>query len=214
MRSAQGRHPGSIAYVGGPNDVILLTQPSEEQARNLLAAQRHLPFTYEAVGAADRTPPEGYTVDRNRVRLGTGPATFERAREALRRWEEIPGGWMRLLWPDAALEVGATVGVLAGAAGIWTLSACRVAYLIDEDGPPRRFGFGWGTLPMHVAQGEERFVVEWRREGDTVWYDIVAFSRPNSRLLRLGRPVMRLMQRRFARDSKAAMVRAVARTQG
>jgi uncharacterized protein (UPF0548 family) len=120
---------------------------------------------------------------------------------------------MRLLWPDAALEVGATVGVLAGVAGLWTLSACRVAYLIDEDGPLRRFGFGWGTLPMHVAQGEERFVVEWRRADDAVWYDIVAFSRPNSRLLRLGRPVMRLMQRRFARDSKAAMVRAVARTQ-
>jgi uncharacterized protein (UPF0548 family) len=73
----------------------------------------------------------------------------------------------------------------------------------------RRAGFAWGTLPAHVASGEERFLVEWQRADDTVWYDVLAFSRPNALLLKLGYPAMRLMQRRFARDSKAAMLRAV-----
>ncbi|HWQ14842.1 MAG TPA: DUF1990 domain-containing protein [Roseiflexaceae bacterium] len=188
--------------------MLLLTRPSDTSIRAVLDAQRRLPFSYAEVGAADGAPPPGYAVDRSRVRLGAGQVVFERACAALRRWEHIPTGWMRLLWPDVPLAPEATVGVLVGLPGLWALSACRVAYLIDEGGPVRRFGFGWGTLPAHVARGEERFVVEWRAEDDSVWYDIVAFSRPNHPLLRLGYPAMRLMQRRFARDSRRAMVRA------
>jgi uncharacterized protein (UPF0548 family) len=188
--------------------MLLLTRPSEAHIRALLDAQRQLPFSYAEVGAADGAPPPGYAVDRSRTRLGAGQAVFERGCAALRGWEHIPSGWMRLLWPDVPLAPEATVGVLVGLPGLWALSACRVAYLIDEHEPARRFGFGWGTLPAHVARGEERFVVEWRPD-DSVWYDIVAFSRPNHPLLRLGYPAMRLMQRRFARDSMRAMVRAV-----
>lgn len=187
--------------------MLLLSPPSEEQVRNIIAAQRRLPFTYAEVGASDGAPPAGYAVDRNRVRLGSGQHVFGRACAALRRWQHIPTGWMQLLWPDVPVEIGAAVGVLVALPGVSALSVCRVAYLIDEDGPLRRFGFGWGTLPAHVARGEERFAVEWRRADDTVWYDIVAFSRPNHLLLRLGHPAMRLMQRRFARDSMRAMVR-------
>lgn len=190
--------------------MLLLHKPTDSQVRNVIAAQRRLPFSYTDVGAADGPPPPGYVVDRNRVRLGAGRATFERACAAMRRWEHIPTGWMRLRWPDEPPAPGVTVGVLVGLPGVWALSVCRVAYLVDEDGPVRRAGFAWGTLPAHVARGEERFAVEWRRADDSVWYDIAAFSRPNMLLLRLGYPAMRLMQRRFARDSKRAMVRAVA----
>ncbi len=52
-----------------------------------------------------------------------------------------------------------------------------------------RFGFAYGTLPGHVESGEERFLVEWDRGDDAVWYDILAFSRPNHVLTRLGYPV-------------------------
>ena len=188
---------------------LYLKPPADAEIRAFLAAQSTLPFNYSGVGAADRTPPAGYAVDHNRVLLGAGAETYAAACAALRRWEGMPRGWMQLLWPDAPLEAGTIVGVLTGFGGLWTLSACRVAYMIDEQRPLRRFGFGWGTLPAHVARGEERFVVEWRPEDDTVWYDIVAFSRPNSYLLQLGYPLMRLMQRRFARDSKRAMVAAL-----
>jgi uncharacterized protein (UPF0548 family) len=72
-----------------------------------------------------------------------------------------------------------------------------------------RFGFAYGTLPHHVERGEERFCVEWRHADDSVWYDILAFSRPHHPLLIPGYPVARIVQRRFARDSKRAMLRAV-----
>ncbi|MEN9934279.1 MAG: hypothetical protein RLZZ387_858 [Chloroflexota bacterium] len=189
--------------------MLLLSAPSDSQIRNVLAAQRALPFSYSEVGASDVAPPLGYAVDRNRVLLGEGRAVYERARAALLAWRHIPGGWMRLLWPDVPVETGAAVAILVGLPGVWALSVCRVAYVIDEGGAAPRCGFAWGTLPAHVARGEERFTVELREDG-SVWYEILAFSQPNHPLLRLGYPVMRLMQRRFARDSKRAMVRAVA----
>ena len=95
------------------------------------------------------------------------------------------------------------------AIGVWWLNACRVVYAVDEAGPLSKFGFAYGTLPGHVESGEERFVIEWDRGDDDVWYDIVAFSRPNHVLTRLGYPVVRRLQKRFGRDSAAAMLRAV-----
>ena len=76
-------------------------------------------------------------------------------------------------------------------------------------GPIGKFGFAYGTLPGHVESGEERFLVEWDRGDDGVWYDILAFSRPNHILTRLGYPVVRRLQKRFGRDSAASMLRAV-----
>jgi uncharacterized protein (UPF0548 family) len=64
-------------------------------------------------------------------------------------------------------------------------------------------------LPDHAETGEERFAVELQPEDETVWYDIYAFSKPNG-LARLGYPISRRLQKRFARDSQQAMRRAVA----
>ena len=83
--------------------------------------------------------------------------------------------------------------------------AARIVYVIEE---PRRFGFAYGTLPGHVERGEERFCVEWQGD-DTVWYDREAFSQPRYWMVRLGKPIARRVQRRFGRESKAAMLRAV-----
>jgi len=66
-----------------------------------------------------------------------------------------------------------------------------------------------GTLADHVESGEERFSVEWRRQDGSVWYDLLAFSRPRHPLAKLGTPMGRALQRRFARDSLQAMARAV-----
>ena len=64
-------------------------------------------------------------------------------------------------------------------------------------------------MPDHVESGEERFLIEWDRGDDSVWYDILAFSRPQHFLTRLGYPWLRRMQKRFGRESAAAMLRAV-----
>jgi uncharacterized protein (UPF0548 family) len=71
------------------------------------------------------------------------------------------------------------------------------------------FGFAYGTLPGHAESGEERFLVEWDRAGGDVWYDLLAFSRPRHVLARLGYPLARRLQNRFAKESAAAMRRAV-----
>ena len=78
--------------------------------------------------------------------------------------------------------------------------------VVDE---PRKFGFAYGTLPDHAESGEEKFIVEWNEADDAVCYDILAFSRPNQFLARLGYPLIRRLQKRFAQDSAAAMKRGV-----
>ena len=93
--------------------------------------------------------------------------------------------------------------------GLLVAQSCRIVYIVDESGPISRFGFAYGTLPGHVESGEERFLIEWERDGSSVWYDILAFSRPNHFLARLGYPLVRREQKRFRRDSAASMLRAV-----
>jgi uncharacterized protein (UPF0548 family) len=148
-------------------------------------------------------------VGHTRIKLGDGEAAFTRARDALRRWDQFRLGWVEA-WPATApIRAGEVVASVARLLGLWWLSACRVAYVVDEAGPVARFGFANGTLPAHPLRGEERFLVEWDRAGGGVWYDILAFSRPRSVPSRLGSPFLRRVQGRFGRESAAAMVRAV-----
>ena len=101
------------------------------------------------------------------------------------------------------------MAVIARLLGLWSINACRIVYVIDEEGPVKRFSLAYGTLGKHAERGEERFTVEWNRENDTVWYDILAFSRAEQMLARMGYPLSRLLQKRFAQGSKAAMIKAV-----
>ena len=111
--------------------------------------------------------------------------------------------------PETPIRTGEVVAVVARRVGLWWLSACRVVYVVDEPGPVGRYGFAYGTLPDHAGSGEERFLVEWDRASGEVWYDVLAFSRPQWLLTRLGYRYMRRLQKRFGRESAAAMVRAV-----
>jgi uncharacterized protein (UPF0548 family) len=190
--------------------MFFLKGPSSEGIRRSINWQKSLPFSYTEVGASrEGVAPAGYVVDRYRVRLGEGPEAYSRAVEALRNWRQFDLGWVRLLPPDAPLEAGVTVGVLARHYGFWSLNPARIVYLVEETGDVERFGFGYGTLPGHAERGEERFGVEWNREDGSVYYDVFAFSRPKHPLVWLGFPFARVLQRRFARDSKRAMIEAV-----
>ncbi len=190
--------------------MFLFRKLSEDEVRRFISLQKDLPFSYEGVGASRQgVPPKGYVVDRYRVKLGEGPEAYDRAVEALRAWRQFDLGWVRLLPPDAPIELGTTVGVLAQHYGFWSLNTARIAYLIEELGEVERFGFGYGTLPGHSERGEERFSVEWRREDGSVHYDVLAFSRPKHPLVWLGYPFARLLQRRFSQDSRREMVRTV-----
>jgi uncharacterized protein (UPF0548 family) len=187
------------------NSVFSLRRPSDEFIRRFLSAQSGLDFTYAAVGATGKQPPAGHVVDHTRVKLGDGKAAFKAAAAAIRRWEQFGLGWLSASPGDTPIEPGRCVAVLARAVGLWCLNAAKIIYVVEE---PRRFGFAYGTLPGHVESGEERFLIE-QADDDSVWYDILAFSRPNHVLTRLGYPFVRRLQKRFGRDSAAAMVRVV-----
>lgn len=189
--------------------MFLLKKPTDAQAQQLIMTQRSQSFSYPEVGATRSAPPPHYVIDHHRTCLGTGQKTFERARAAICRWEMFSLEWVQLCWPDSPVEAGTTVAVLIHIFGLWSLNACRIIYVLEESGPVERFGFAYGTLPDHAECGEERFSVEWHHVDDSVWYDILAFSRPNQFLARLGYPYVRYLQRRFALDSLQAMRRAI-----
>jgi uncharacterized protein (UPF0548 family) len=199
-----------VGHQIGRRNVILLREPPDAWIRRFLDEQRSLPFSYHEVGASRDGAPPGYPVNHHRGRLGTGQEAFARAIEALRRWKMYELGWTRLCWPDAPVAEGTVVGVLGRHFGVWSLNACRIAYVLEEEGPlQRRYGFAFGTLPGHVERGEERFTVEWHRADDSVWYEVFAFARPAHPLAKAGRPFVRLVQRRFAIGSLRSMAAAV-----
>lgn len=189
--------------------MFLLSRPSESRIQTILAGQRASDFSYPEVGATRGEPPAGYGVLRGRVDLGKGSTTFDRAVEALRQWKMFTVPGIQLCWPAAPIQPGEAVAVVIKHFGFWSLNCCRIVYLLDEDGPVRRFGFAYGTLSEHAEQGEERFTVEWHRRSDLVSYEIVSYSRPGSIAVKIAYPLARGLQNRFLRHSLAAMVKAV-----
>ena len=186
-----------------------LGKPSLESVRHFHAAQSAQTFSYSEVGATATSPPAGFVTDQTRIRLGEGESTFLAAKAALQQWKHFQLGWVDT-WPlETPINPGEIVAVMGQALGLWWLNSCRIIYVVDESGPISRFGFAYGTLPKHVEKGEERFLLEWDQSDNSVWYDILAFSQPNYFVARLGYPLVRRMQKRFGRDSAAAVFRAV-----
>jgi uncharacterized protein (UPF0548 family) len=185
-----------------------LTAPSEDEVRRFIAEQRASRFSYLEVGASAGDIPSRYNLDHNRIRLGKGEVAWRRAVAAVSGWRMFDIPWVRLYWPNAAIQVGTDVAVSVHHFGFYSLNACRIVYVIDEDGSTKRFGFAYGTLWEHAESGEERFTVEWRRDEDEIWYDLLAFSRPRKMAARFAYPLSRKLQGSFAEASKLAMLRA------
>ena len=183
------------------SQMFFLRRPSEARVRAILESQSRTRFSYPEVGATGTSVPAGYNVDHARCLLGHGDAVFALAKSAIRHWEIFQNGWTLLCWADAPIESGATVALLVRTLGFYSVNVCRIVYVVDE---PRRFGFAYGTLPQHVEAGEERFLAEWLDDG-SVWFDVLAFSRPRHVLARIANPLARNLQRKFRRDAARAM---------
>lgn len=193
----------------GARAVFCLREPTEEELDELIAGCRDLELSYRPRHLLRAPAPPGYAVDRNRIELGAGDEVFDKGVAAMRRWTMFELGWVRPGRRDYPIEEGQVVAVIARTLGLRTVNFCRILEVFDEQGPEgRRFGFTYGTLPVHIERGEERFLIEQDGEG-RVFYDIVAYSQPRHWLVRLGRPYARYCQRCFGRDSKAAVLRAV-----
>jgi len=154
------------------------------------SALRAAPYTYAEVGATADEPPPGYRPLHARAVLER--RDFDAAVEDLMRWRvhERAGLWVAatgsVVGTDTVVDMRFGVGPLA------VRVPCRVVYLVAE---PDRAGFAYGTLPGHPESGEELFVLA--RLGDgRLSFTVTGFSRPASRLARLGGPVSRRVQDR------------------
>jgi uncharacterized protein (UPF0548 family) len=186
--------------------MIVFGHVSASLVQNFLEQQTRAGFSYQGVGLTQNaTRPAGYFLDSTSVIVGKGYDAFSRARAALKRWAMHNSPILQLKPSGAKLEVGSSVCLQVGMAGIFLLSACQVVYVIDQ---PQSFGFGYGTLHDHPARGEERFLLE-HQENDDVLLSLFAFSKPSSSLYWLGLPVTRLMQVAFTRTYIQNMKRAV-----
>jgi uncharacterized protein (UPF0548 family) len=182
--------------------LFTLTRPTEQTLRSLIDQNKDAPFSYSAVGATrDGVLPPGYRVDRNRIRLGSGSDVFEKAQRALRSWAMFDLGWTSIFPRQAEIHAGVVVAVVVSHFGFWSVNLARIVFVEDP------CSFAYGTLGEHAASGEERFSVTRDASDDSVWYDVLAFSKPNQVLANAGYPLSRMLQKRFARDSMAAMKR-------
>lgn len=187
--------------------MLLLRPPTETMLRSFLEQQAQLPLSHPYQQATDNWRLSGFDSDCSGIHLGTSAHRFEAACNALRQWRQFPRPWTRIFPANAPLSLGNHVAIIARTFGIWSLNACRIVEVI-EDHSPRRFGLVYATLPDHVECGAERFMIEWR-DDDSVWYEVRAVSRPRHPLARLAYPLVRRLQRRFARESLQAMKQAV-----
>jgi uncharacterized protein (UPF0548 family) len=188
--------------------MFTIRRPTDQQTREYLAQQADQPLSYEAVGCTREEMPvmSGWNVDRQRVRLGAGHDVFTAAKRAIGHWAMFPREVASICHPELPQD-DLVVGVLykVRLLPMWILFPAKVVWTVDE---PRRFGFAYGTLQDHPECGEERFLVEWNESDDSVWYDLLAVSRPAHWLARVGYPYTRWEQARFRRLSGAAMQKA------
>lgn len=190
--------------------MFFLTRPTPAALDRILAGCADAPLTYTAVGATRSTPPAGYYVDRYEAELGRGEDAFARARAAVDRFVMYPQPWTHVHRTFEKPHDGAMFIAVIRHLGFWSANPSRIVYTLDEtDAGIQRYGFALGTARGHAETGEERFEVSWDTRTDSVTYRVVAFSRPYALLARLGTPIARALQKRFARQSRQAMIDAV-----
>jgi uncharacterized protein (UPF0548 family) len=162
-------------------------------------------LTYEPVGVSldEATAVAGGLKRRRWAADLDGDEAFGRAVEAVKEWAVHRGAGL-LVEADGELAVGTNVAMCAPLPVGYIDVTCRVVAVVDE---PDRFGFAYGTLPVHPACGEESFLVS-RSDGITS-FAVRAVSRPMHPLARLVPPVADALQDRAAKRYLAAMAAAV-----
>lgn len=174
--------------------------PDKTMLNDLLDRRGGQAFSYDEMGATAGALPMGYDHDDTRILLGEGEEVLEAARKALQEWAMFPG-WIRLHPESPNIVPETTIALSIKYQGLWCVNICRIVYLVQQ---PDIQGFAYGTLPAHAEQGEEAFLIERDTDG-RIYYRLRAFSRPQHWLAILGYPFVRQLQRRFIRDSLAAM---------
>jgi uncharacterized protein (UPF0548 family) len=182
--------------------IYLWNRPDNTTLDKFQAAQAalHLSYTEHGASASD-APVKDFNNDHQRVPVGHGSTDFAYAKQALQSWVHFPAHWTEIYPNDVPAQTGRDVTLLFSLYGTYWLSGCRTVYVHET---PKRYGFAYGTLDSHIERGEELFDVE-MDENAVVWYKIRAFSTPRHPLVRLAKPMARLLQEKFRRDSADAV---------
>lgn len=190
--------------------MLSLCKPSVERCAEMLQCSKASKLSYAFPGSIERgETPSGFNRDRARCLLGSGVEVWSAAVESFRRWRFMPKSVLEVIPPEA-VECDQVVGMLFRGLGVWSANPARIIRVHDfEDRIGRSFGFTYATLPGHVEQGEERFLLNWNQESDEVWYKLDAVSRPNHVLAWIAYPYARWQQAKFRRDSCASMKNSV-----
>jgi len=169
--------------------------------------------TYADVGVSldPRAPlPPGWGASTCRVRAGApAPEVFAAARAAVEDWAAHRAARVHLEPPRPPLREGGLVAVTAGARLGCVVALCRIVQVLDE---ADRFGFAYGTLPLHPEVGEECFLVT--REPDGVWVFVRSASKAVAVPARLAPPLARLVIAGYVRAYAYGLARDVRRRLG
>jgi uncharacterized protein (UPF0548 family) len=170
---------------------IHATRPTIAQLRALAQAAATDELTYSPVGiTAGNAGAPGYRYDRWSRDLGNGRPVFARASDALRDWQMHTTSGL-VVAHSGPPSVGSVVAMAAPLPVGYIDVVCRVVAVNDQSD---RFGFTYGTLPVHPEQGEESFAIVITHDG-AVTVEITAVSRSRHPLARAFPPIARRLQR-------------------
>jgi uncharacterized protein (UPF0548 family) len=183
--------------------VFRLTRPTADEIDHAIKEYSRLgamraEFLASQIGLKVATLPAGWTHDYSRTQFGRGLESFQAAIRAFEQWRQFDLGWVNVANPGAPIKVGQTIAVQVHALGLWSLNLSQI---VDVTRNAHAFGFIYKTTPRHVEQGEERFLLTIDPGTGAVHYELEAASRPRYWFARLGYPVTRAFQHRFARES-------------
>ena len=162
-------------------------------------------LTYPEVGATREADamPSGYHHLRERRRVG-GADAFDLAGDVVLTFGMQRGAGIQVLVSEPLARTGLEVGQRVRLGPMRLHAPTQVVYVLSE---PDRRGFAYGTLQGHPERGEELFLVE-RQDGST-YAEVRSFSRPGRWFSRLGRPVVRWVQRRYVERYLDALTEAL-----
>ena len=192
--------------------MFYLREPDEAQIRRWVVdcEQRAFNGPEVRIESLGRTP-RGFSRDAHVHELGQGVRVFEAGRRALEAWAMYPPPWARVFAQAPTPHVGLNFITRVRHFGFVSLLPGRVLELVDEADPKvQRWGFAFGTLEGHAEIGVERFELRWSQTDERVCFCVEAISRPAG-IVRLGRPIARVLQRRFHRQTGPAMRAATER---
>jgi uncharacterized protein (UPF0548 family) len=155
-----------------------------------VARLRGQELTYPAVPRPVAAAPAGYGYF-SKARLLPDAVDFAAAASALFSWQVQARSGLQILTSSLRVELDAVIVMRLGVGSFGLSIPCRVVDVINE---PGRYGFSYGSLPGHPESGEESFLLQ-RDDSGRASFSVAAFSRPATRLAKLGGPVTPRVQR-------------------